>query len=58
MTKEQALQLLWAQLQMDKRLMVHSLYEAGGVFKHTKSCERCCALYILGMDNEVDLSTE
>lgn len=54
MTEEEAKNGLFILLNTDIRLQVHSWCETKkDVFKHTKSCPRCCAMYVLGYPQEM-----
>lgn len=55
MNQEQAIQFLPFIIQTDRRLHLHSLDLVDGIFKHTNKCPRCCALYLLGYEKELNI---
>lgn len=55
--KEYYQNLVWVLLSTDVRLQFHSLDdEVDGIFNHTNKCPRCCAFYILGLEQEMVFS--
>lgn len=54
--KEFIRQMLPLLINQDFRLQIHSFYEVDGIFNHTNKCPRCCAFYILGLEQEMMFS--
>ena len=55
--KEFIIKMLPIVLQLDRRLQVHSFEMVDKVFTHTNKCPRCAALFILGIESDLKLST-
>lgn len=56
LTQEEAIQFLPMVMMTEVRLQVHTLEEVDGVGKHTNSCPRCCALHLLGVEQELEFN--
>ena len=55
MTLEQAIQFLPIIMQQDIRLQVHTFSLEDNEFRHTHKCARCCALKLMGYENDLIL---
>ena len=59
MTKEEfMIKMLPVVLQLDRRLHVHSFFKVEDIWKHTNKCPKCCALAILGLESDLELSPD
>ena len=58
MTKEEfMIKMLPLVMALDRRLQVHSFFEVDGIWQHTNKCPRCAAMFILGIESDLKLST-